>query len=231
MVTYGIKGSSAVYYRIWDGSSWSTEASVPAAGGVTGDATWLVTATDYTTDRIALGDHEQGGEVWLNVWDGSAWERRCWPRPAPLALIYPNLAVAFESSTGQALAVYGESGSSIVRYRTWDAAGGWSAEQSGPNIGAVPNSMTLDSGPTSDSIMLSVQDAATTSLGAVGWQQLGEQDNPVDQHRRDQEPAVRVHLRPGGCWSSQMRRRSTRCRRRRIPRSTRRWCSVPPTAT
>ena len=168
LVTYGINGSADVYYRIWDGSSWSTQASVPAAAGVTGDAAWLVTATDYTTDRIALATMSGAGEVWLNVWDGSAWDTSVLAETGTTGTVYPNLAVAFESSTGQALAVYGESGSSIVKYRTWDAAGGWSAELSGPNLGAVPNSMTLDSGPTGDHIMLSVQDA-NNDLHYVLW--------------------------------------------------------------
>ena len=55
MVAYGINGSSAVYYRIWDGASWSAQASVPAAGGVTGDAAWLVHGI-----RLQLRSHRAG---------------------------------------------------------------------------------------------------------------------------------------------------------------------------
>jgi hypothetical protein len=59
----------------------------------------------------------------------------------------------------------------VVRYRTWSSAGGWSAEQTdGPDIGATPNSMLLDSDPASDSdgIMLSVQDSGS-DLNYVLW--------------------------------------------------------------
>ena len=168
MVAYGINGSSAVYYRIWDGASWSAQASVPAAGGVTGDAAWLSTASDYNSDRIALATMTGAGEVWLNVWDGTAWESSVLAETGSTGTVYPNLSVAFESSTGDALATYGEGTSSIVKYRTWDAVGGWSAELSGPNLGAVPNSMTLDAGPNGDGIMLSVQDA-NNDLHYVLW--------------------------------------------------------------
>ena len=168
MVTYGIDGSSSVYYRMWDGSSWSAEASIPAATGVTGDAAWLTTATDYNSDRIALATMTRAGEVWLNVWDGSAWETSEPAETGTTGTIYPNFGVAFESSSGQALAVYGESGSSIVKYRIWDSASGWSAEQNGPDLGALPNSMTLDAAPASDDIMLSVQDA-NSDLHYVLW--------------------------------------------------------------
>ena len=45
---------------------------------------------------------------------------------------------------------------------------GWSIEQVGPNIGGTPNSMTLDSDPKSDQIMLSVQDS-NSDLNYVLW--------------------------------------------------------------
>ena len=47
MVTYGVEGDTAVHYRIFDGASWSAPATVSAPAGVTGDAKWLVTATDH----------------------------------------------------------------------------------------------------------------------------------------------------------------------------------------
>ena len=158
LVTYGIEGSADVFYRIWDGSSWSAQSSVTAPAGVTGDAAWLVTATDYTSDRIALAAMSTAGEVWLSVWDGTAWEAPVLAETGSTGTIYPNLAVAFESTTGDALATYGQSGQSDFKYRTWDATSGWSNEQIGLDIGGVPNSLTLDSGPTSDHIMLTVQD-------------------------------------------------------------------------
>ena len=131
MVSYGIEGSADVYYRIWDGSSWSTQSSVTAPAGVTGDAAWLVSATDYTSDRIALAAMSDIGEVWLSVWDGTTWEAPVLAETGSTGTVYPNLAVAFESTTGDALAVYGEGTQNAFRYRTWDAASGWSAEQVG----------------------------------------------------------------------------------------------------
>ncbi|MGB5297122.1 MAG: hypothetical protein WBN48_00155, partial [Thiogranum sp.] len=172
VVTYGIEGSSAVYYRIWDGSSWSAQSSVAAAAGITGDASWLVTATDYSSDRIALATMTSAGEIWLSVWDGAAWDTPVLAETGSTGTVYPNLAVAFESSTGEALATYGQSGQSDFRYRTWDSVGGWSTEQVGPGIGAVPNSMTLDSGPTSDHVMLSIQDG-NNDLHYLRWDGSG----------------------------------------------------------
>jgi len=79
---------------------------------------------------------------------------------------YPNVAVAFESTTGQALAAYGSGTDTTVHYRTWN--GSWSADQTGPALGGIPNSMTLDADPGSDKVMLSVQDASS-DLSYVLW--------------------------------------------------------------
>jgi len=86
---------------------------------------------------------------------------RCvWTQNGTDGQISPGVAVAFESDSGEALATYGVT-SNEVEYRTWTAAGGWSARQIGPNLGSTPNSMTLDADPQTDAIMLTVQDAAS----------------------------------------------------------------------
>ena len=159
MVSYGKNNDPNVYYRIWNGTTWGTEASVAAPAGVTGEAKWLVSATDMTSNRIVLGATSASNEAWLSVWNGSSWQASLQAETGTTGGSYPNLAVAYERTTGQALATYGEGTQALFRYRTWDAATGWSTEQTGPTLGGVPNSMTLDSAPASDGIMLSIQDA------------------------------------------------------------------------
>ena len=118
----------------------------------------------------ALTTGGTGADVWLNVWDGTVWETPLVAETTATGSAFPNVAVAFESQTGQALATYGENATNTVKYRTWTAGSGWSAEQSGPDIGAgeTPNSMTLSSDPDSDSIMLAVQDSGS-DLNYVLW--------------------------------------------------------------
>ena len=198
MVTYGIEGSSAVYYRIWDGSSWSAQASVAAAAGITGDASWLVTATDYTSDRIALATMTSAGEIWLSVWDGTAWDT-------------PVLA---ETGThGHDLS------ESRRRLREFDRPGAghlwpeWPVRFPLPHLGQRwrlvcradraehrCGTQQHDPGQRPDQRPRHAVDPGRQqrpSLPALGRQRLEHGQHPVDQHRRDQEPAVRVHLRPG----------------------------------
>ena len=55
-----------------------------------------------------------------------------------------------------------------MRYRTWTSGGGWSGELSGPDLGAIPNAMTLASDSSTNTIMLAVQDSAN-DLNFVPW--------------------------------------------------------------
>ena len=86
----------------------------------------------------------------------------------PQASEIADVAVAFESQSGELLVTYAENARNQVRYRTWSTGTGWSGELSGPDLGAVPNAMTLSSDPTSNTIMLAVQDN-TNDLNYVAW--------------------------------------------------------------
>ena len=113
-----------------------------------------------------LGVLSTNPDVWLAVWNGSGWEPAVEGTLTANGNTFPNVAVAFESNSGQALATYGEG--SNLRYRSW-AGGTWSGElPDEPSIGGISNSMTLDADRNSDQIMLSVQDAES-ALNYVVW--------------------------------------------------------------
>jgi hypothetical protein len=147
--------SAHTSYRVWDGASWSEQGGVTAPEGTTGYARWATLASDPRSDRLVIGVLSTDQDVWFSVWNGSAWETAVAATNNGSGNTFPNVAVAFEAVSGEALATYGESGS--VRYRTW-GSGVWSGELTAPSIGDPSNSMTLDADPISDGIMLSIQD-------------------------------------------------------------------------
>jgi hypothetical protein len=178
MVVYGKNTHANPYYRIWDGVSWGFEGTIAAPSGVTSEAKWLMLASDPNSNRIVLGVLTSGGD-WLSVWDGTSWIEPVLVETTEASTVCPNVAVAFESQSGQALATYGQSGQSVVRYRTWNSCDGWSEERQGPDIGVTPNSMMLDSDPASDHVMLSVQNS-NSELYYVLWNG-GSWDTPSQQ--------------------------------------------------
>jgi hypothetical protein len=169
LVVYGKDGDADGYYRIWNGSGWEPgEGTITAPGTVTSQTRWMTLGSDPKSDLIVLGVLTQNNEVWLSVWTGSGWIDTQLATSAAPGLNFPGVAVAFESQSGEALATYGESATTSVRYRTWSSVGGWSGQQVGPDIGDTPNTMMLDPGPLSDQIMLSVQDDLS-ELNYVPW--------------------------------------------------------------
>ncbi len=171
LVVYDADASTnALAFRTWNGSSWSGQGVLPAPAGVgaASDASWTVLASDPTSDRIAIAVVADGNETWLNVWDGSSWGTGLTATNNASTIAARSVSVAFEATSGEALAVYAESGQNTVSFRTWTSGGGWSAEQTGPNLGAVPNSMTLSVDPDNNRLMLAVQDA-NNDLKCIQW--------------------------------------------------------------
>ena len=109
MVVYASGTAGAVGYRIWNGSTWSAASTIAAPAGSNNYAQWTVVAGDPNSNRIVLGVESNGKDAWMNVWSGSAWGtstlgiRMRWTRTDNL-----NIAVAFESKSGDALVVYRE---------------------------------------------------------------------------------------------------------------------------
>ena len=168
LVVFEDDTNSNALFQTWNGAVWSGPApgTVTAPRTVTGYARWTTLAADPQSDRIVLGVLSTDRDVWLAVWNGSGWEPAVAGTLTANGNTFPNVAVAFESNSGQALATYGEA--SNLRYRTW-SGGTWSGElPDEPSIGGNSNSMTLDADRNSDQIMLSVQDAES-ALNYVVW--------------------------------------------------------------
>lgn len=166
LVTFG-KGAANTYYRIWDGSIWSGEDEIDKPVTISARTRWTTLGAEPGSNRIVLGVLTSSADIWLSVWTGSTWEPSVIATRSGVGTTFPNVAVAFERTSGDALAAYGDSSPS-VRYRSWNGSTGWSEEATGPNLGNPPNSMMLDPSPTSNWVMLSVQDS-NKELNYVIW--------------------------------------------------------------
>jgi hypothetical protein len=162
---------SKLRYSVWNGTSWSAEASLDPGLVTDTQPQWLAVDADPASNSIVLGVQTASGtgnDIWLSVWNGTSWSTPIAATAAATGYVYPNVAVAFEGTSGETLAAFGSGTDTSVHYRTWSSAGGWSAELTGPAIDGIPNSLTLDASRTTDEIMLSVQDAGS-DLNYVLW--------------------------------------------------------------
>jgi uncharacterized repeat protein (TIGR01451 family) len=169
MAAYGKGwGDAKVYYRFWNGSSWTAEAALdPSVSPVVSTCTpnWLALAADPTSNRIGVGvqtvDCSSSNRLWAGVWDGSTWTSRVALAIQPTGYTYPNIAIAWESASGQLLTAFGDSATAnTVMYRSWSSTGLWSGVASGPNVAAAPNVLSLEPDPNADQIMLAAQNAS-----------------------------------------------------------------------
>jgi len=165
LVVYG-RGSTSLLYRTWNGA-WSAEGSVPAPAPAAGNVRWTTLGADPRSDRIAVGVTTFSADTWLAVWDGTGFVSAQVATQSAPGDIFPSVGVAFESYTGEALALYAEA-SSVTRYRTWSSGTGWSAQSNGVDVGDVPNSLMLYPSPFGNEIVAIVQDAGS-DLEAATW--------------------------------------------------------------
>ncbi len=169
-------------YRTLVAGTWSAATVLNAPAGIsTSDVNFVSLASDPGSDRIALGVLTETNEVWFSVWDGAAWTSDVVATSTSSANAVLNMAVAFERETGRVVATYGVAATNSVLYRLW-TGGGWTDELSGPDIGAVPNSMALAPDSSSDRIMLAVQDE-NRALHYIQWD--GTEWGPVNTVESD----------------------------------------------
>ncbi|HXZ25648.1 MAG TPA: LamG domain-containing protein, partial [Nitrospiria bacterium] len=129
MVAYGVNGSSEPQYRLLQADgSWSAEAGVGVNSGV---PRWTVLRASPLSPEKALGVIDLTGALNLFVWNGLTWG-------APLTATTStgligavpstrSMDIAYEQLSGEALAVYGLTGSALPHYRVWNGTA-WSAE-------------------------------------------------------------------------------------------------------
>jgi uncharacterized repeat protein (TIGR01451 family) len=164
MVVFASGTAGNVGFQIWNGTSWTVGTPIAAPAGSNNYAQWTVVAGDPNSNRIVLGVESNGKDAWMNVWSGSAWgTSTLGVQDGVDNNNNQEIAVAFESTSGDALAVYQNnenSNTTEMQYRTF-TAGAWSA---GANFGSFGNkvsrSITLSSNPYSDQIQLMVNDDA-----------------------------------------------------------------------
>jgi hypothetical protein len=164
LVVFG-RGTDDVFYRSWNGS-WSAEAPLPGMSG--GYARWTTLGSDPSSDRIAMGVLTDDASVWLAMWDGTTWTDQVTATNATTGTTEPAVAVAFESISGDAMAVYGRTGGTTPWYRTWTSGTGWAGELSAPDVGAQTNSIILYPSISDDDLMLAVQDDVS-GLHWIPW--------------------------------------------------------------
>lgn len=140
-------------YRLWNGSSWSSEKLALSVGE---EIRWIVLKAAPTRNEYALITLDDNGDI-----NGQVWQNGSWLGPSEIITgidsRYRAFDIAYEQVSGDALMVYGD-GTSLPKYLVWD---GKSITQTGsvlPIGTGVPRWIVLAPNPGSDEIVLMTLD-------------------------------------------------------------------------
>ncbi len=164
LAVYSHMNDSSPEYRTWDGTAWSVESSMPDLADV---AYWIRLAPDPASDEILFAALDEGSDLNVLVWDGSAWGSVLEVEDNVQYYDRRQFDLAYENGGNEALLVYHENGQTSLRYRTWDGSS-WSTEQIGPDIGQVAHTIQLRTGAVAGEIFVAVSDAGN-DLELLRW--------------------------------------------------------------
>lgn len=118
MMVYS-KTTNIPYYRTWDGSTWSAEGAAQTVGR---NINFIVLKSARTRNEAILGTLDSNGNIYLQVWNGTAWNT-----PTLLASVGSANATSrsfdidYERASDRAVIAYLPTSSSAdFAYRVWD---------------------------------------------------------------------------------------------------------------
>lgn len=112
MMAYS-KTTTTPFYRTWNGTAWSAEAS---AQNVTGNINYIVLKSSRTRNEAILGVQTSTGAIFVQTWNGTAWSNLTQVGTGPTTT--RSFDIAYEKNSDEALITY-SSGADFA-YRTWD---------------------------------------------------------------------------------------------------------------
>lgn len=160
-------------YRIWDGTTLSAATTVTAPP-TTGTVNWIELRQNplNNSNEIAMMMLDANADVYGMRWTGSAWNNMgvttAWDTTASTAS-RKGIDVEYEQVSGHIMFLWGDSTATDLQYRTWNGTTLSSATLLDvPAMGGVTNWVQLAARPSSDEIMLGVQDAGA-DLNTRKW--------------------------------------------------------------
>lgn len=115
MMAYS-KTTTTPFYRVWNGTAWSAEASAQA---VVGNINYIVLKSARTRNESILGVQTSTGAIYVQTWNGTSWGNLTQVGTGPTTT--RSFDIAYEKNTDRAVIAYTpSSGSADFAYRTWD---------------------------------------------------------------------------------------------------------------
>ncbi len=118
MVVYGYKDNAQPYCRTWQGDSWSSSQLAGDIGAT--EPKWILNGYCPTRTEVAVCTLDNAEDVNLQFYDGSSWSTVTELTSATVQNSERCIGMAYEQLSGDLLIAYRSSGSTELRFRTYN---------------------------------------------------------------------------------------------------------------
>ena len=156
LIVYRNPGDKAPDYRTLLNEAFS--AAAPAKDLNAESLKWVHLEACPIRNEMMMASLTATNRVQISKWDGSSWAN-------PYSLSNPSVStsdcfdIAYESLSGDALAIGRDGTSSTTKYATWNGTT-WTSSASGPSADGSPTLVRMKSNPASDEILAVLLDTA-----------------------------------------------------------------------
>ena len=165
LVAWSRAGSALPWFRTWNGTAWSGEASAPSIGAI---PRYLKLAADPAGSQALLMTRDEDRDINLTRWDGTGWQAPQEIEANTVGTGGRAFDVAFEPDGTRALAVWSRAASKSPWYALFDG-GSWSAPRQGPDLGNPVGVVQLSPSSSGSEVLAAVLLTGSNGGWALRW--------------------------------------------------------------
>lgn len=164
MIAYRNANNASIFYRIWNGSTWSSESSTSSP--LTGNPTFIKLVPKPSTNEMMLYVLDTNNAIAAMVWDGTSFSNKVTLETSAPSSSVECVDAAYEVGTGRCMVIWSRAGRNDPRYIIWNGTS-WSATTVMADAGAIPQWFHLASDKASNKLMLGMSDSANHVSAAI----------------------------------------------------------------
>lgn len=142
-------------YRIWNGSSWSTQSPTLNVGG---NPDWIVVRNRPGTSEAMVAVLDALSDTNTIYWNGSSWTGLLQHGTAMAGPQYEGVDFAWRSGGSSGALTFNEAADNFPNIRIWNGAA-WSANVENASIAAVPRASQIRARPTAADFLTCFKDS------------------------------------------------------------------------
>ncbi len=208
LVAYRIQNDdSTLYYRTWNGTSWSSQGVTTYWGS--GSPKWVKLVPKAGSNEIMVVVLDNNSDLSATIWTGSSFSNNILLDSDVAYTSSEEFDAVYEAGTGRCMVAWSTNGSTSPKYRIWSGSS-WGFGYSMPNVGGNTKWLRLAADPSSDKIIAMTLDGGSDVNAVVwsgsSWGSVVEfETSAPDTDRR----AIDVAFEPGGTQAIAMYGRSS----------------------